>query len=188
MSKRHHLISTCVAVVCLGLAPTGRAAALRPTVVSGVMQQPTSQYYHLTYGAQLDLARKDDAALMRLQYLERPGFHNGGYVDQDFSGAFFFGASVLKGGSLGMNALLGGGYAWGYIKEENVDSPRHESYKLPGIATGLEARWTTSLVDVRLTHQMMICQSSKVQLEAYVAWPFTWTLLSVSTPISFWGG
>ena len=188
MSKRFHLVFSCLAVASLCRATNGLAGTLRPTVVSGVMQQPTSQYYHLAYGAQLDFARKDDAALMRWQYIERPAFHSSGYVDQDFSAAFFFGANVLKKDRFGMTALVGGGYAWGYIKEETVDLPKHESFSLPGIATALEARWTTRLLDVRLTHQVMVCQNSKVELEAYVAWPFTWTLLSISIPIKFEGG
>lgn len=176
-----------VVLALLGNGHAGLAVSIRPTVISGVMQQPTSQYYHLAYGAQLDLARLDDAALMRWQYIERPAYHKGGYVDQDFSGAFFIGASVLKKSQVGVNALLGGGYAWGYLKEEGGDMPRHEGYRLPGIATALEARWTTSSFDVRLTHQVMICQNSQAQAEAYVAWPFTWTLLSVSAPINLGG-
>lgn len=178
---------TTLTLALLWYANAGIAASIRPTAVSGVMQQPTSQYYHLAYGVQLDLARLDDAALMRWQYLERPAFHKSGYIDQDFSGAFFIGANVLKQRQVGVNALIGGGYAWGYLKEDGEGVLRHESYRLPGVATALEARWTTPSFDVRVTHQVMICQNSQAQTEAYVAWPFSWTLLSVSAPINFGG-
>jgi hypothetical protein len=191
MSKAHNLLLNitlaCAVVTFIWLESPALAATVRPAVISGLMQQPTSQYYHFTYGAQMDVARKEDAAIVRWQYLERPAFRRVGYVDQDFSGAMFFGTNVLKSGQFGVNALVGGGYAWGYLKEEGVASPKREGYKLPGMATALEARWTTSLVDVRLAHQVLICQNSKAQLQAYVAWPFTWVLLSLSTPINIGG-
>ncbi|MEI6398827.1 MAG: hypothetical protein WCO71_08665 [Pseudomonadota bacterium] len=170
-----------------GLEPVALAASARPMLLTGLMQQPSSQYYHYVYGGQLDLARKNDVAMLRLQYLERPAFRNAGYVDQDFSAAAMFGKSVLRIGNIGVNALVGGGYAWGYIKDDADVAPRREAYRLPGIATSLEAKWGTNNIDFRLAHQMMICQSSKVQAEAYVAWPFTWFIFSMSTPISIGG-
>jgi hypothetical protein len=167
--------------------PVARAANARPMLLTGLMQQPSSQYYHYVYGGQLDLARQNDVAILRLQYIERPAFRNAGYVDQDFSGAVLFGKSVLTTGNIGVNALVGGGYTWGYIKDDSDVAPRREAYRLPGITTSLEAKWGTSSIDFRLAQQMMICQNSKTQAEAYVAWPFTWLLFSMSTPISIGG-
>ncbi len=163
------------------------AASLRPTVVTGLMQQPSSQYYHYVYGGQVDIARKDDAAYMRLQYLERPAFRSAGYVDQDFSAALFFGKSVYKKGPLGIGALIGTGYNWGYLKEIAGDAPSREAYRMPGIGTGIEGKWSTDRLDVRLSYQTMICQNDRSQIDYYVAWPFSWFLLSASTPINLGG-
>ena len=168
-------------------ATSAVGATLRPTAVTGLMQQPSSQYYHLIYGGQIDIAKKDDAAQMRLQYLERPPFRRVGFVDQDFSGAVFFGKGIIKDKVFGVSALVGGGYAWGYIKEDTEDNPVKNSYKLPGIATALEARWTFKSLDLRATYQTMICQNSKTQLQAYVAWPFNWFLVAASMPVSLGG-
>lgn len=175
-------------VILSGAFSTERvfAASLRPSLLAGLMQQPSSQYYHYVYGGQLDLARKEDAAFMRAQYLERPAFRRAGFVDQDFSAALLFGARVFKYKDLGINAVIGGGYAWGYLKEDAVDVPARESYRLPGIATGIEGRWTGKWIDIRAAYQHMICQNDRDQLEAYVAWPFNWFLVSLSTPIK-WG-
>lgn len=162
-------------------------ASLRPTIVTGLMQQPSSQYYHYVYGGQLDIARKDDVAYMRLQYLERPAFESAGFIDQDFSAAVFFGKSVLKRGGFGVSALVGAGQNWGYLKEAKVDNPRREAYRMPGIGTALEAKWSSARVDLRVSYQTMICQNDRELFDYYVAWPFSWFLLSASTPISFGG-
>ena len=175
-----------VTLLCCPL-PEARAASAWPTLLPGLMQQPSSQYYHYVYGGQLDFARKNDVAMLRLQYLERPAFRNAGYIDQDFSAAAMFGKSVLNVGNIGINALVGWGYTWGYIKDDTDVAPRREGYRLTGVATSLEAKWGTTNIDFRLAHQMMVCQNSKTQAEAYVAWPFSWFLLSLSSPISIGG-
>lgn len=163
------------------------SATIRPTIATGLMQQPSSQYYHLIYGGQLDIAKVDDAAQLRLQYLERPPFRKAGYVDQDFLAGIYFGKSVIRGRFFGASAFIGGGYAWGYIKEDTENSPAKETYKLPGLGTALEARWTIKALDIRGSYQVLICQNSRSQLEAYVAWPFSWFLLTASMPVSVGG-
>jgi hypothetical protein len=162
-------------------------ASIRPTLVNGLMQQPSSQYYHYVYGGQFDIARNDDVAYMRLQYLQRPAFKNAGFVDQDLSSALFFGKSVLKKGSFGIGALVGAGYNWGYIKEIDNATASREVYRMPGIGTAIDGRWTSKAVDIRLSYQIMICQNDRELFRYLVAWPFSWFLLSVSTPIE-WGG
>jgi hypothetical protein len=164
-------------------------ASIRPTLLNGVMQQPASQYYHYVYGAELDLAKNQDAGLFRAQYLQRPIFKNAGYSDQDSSAAFFFGSNLISYGSLGATAFIGGGYAWGYIQKDQTasEAAKKETYRLPGISTSIEARWSLAHLDMRLSHQVMICQNSKDQATAYVAWPFTWFLLSISSPINVGG-
>lgn len=186
MTRLRNIVA-CFVAVCAALGSKALyGASIRPSILTGLMQQPSSQYYHYVYGGQFDLARKEDAAFMRVQYLERPAFHHAGYVDQDFSGALMFGARVLKHGNLGISAVIGGGYAWGYLKEDAAENPQREAYRLPGVATGIEGRWSIKHVDVRISHQLMICQNDRAQLAAYVAWPFTWFLLAVSTPVT-WG-
>jgi len=170
-------------LLALGVfAPAVTAASVRPSVSAGLMVPPSSQYYHYVFGTQLDLARDSDQSLVRIQYLQRPKFSSRGYTDQDFSGLVLLGQSILQRKSLGVTSLIGGGYAWGYIKSE-TDLSDVNSYKIPGIALALEGRWTTDYLDVRFTHQVLVGHSSKEQLNAYVAWPFNWFVLSFSHPI-----
>lgn len=158
------------------------AASIRPSFSSGLMVPPASQYYHFVYGAQLDVAQDLDRSLVRLQYLQRPKFSSRGYSDQDFSGLFLIGQSILRWRTLGVTSLIGGGYAWGYIKSDTEGS-KAERYKLPGLAVALEGRWTPKYLDLRFSHQVLIAHSSNEQLTAYVAWPFNWFVISLSRPI-----
>lgn len=162
------------------------AATLRPSALVGLMTPPSSQYYHYVYGGQIDLARRFDSSLLRIQYLQRPAYTKSGYTDQDFSALGMVGTSVMGKKEYGVTALLGGGYVWGYIKaSENLDD--RNSYKLPGLAVALEAKWSPKFIDVRFAHQVFIGHESQDQLKAYVAWPFNWFVLSAAYPISFGG-
>jgi hypothetical protein len=180
------LIFLLLYVVSFWIAGSSLAATLRPSVLVGLMAPPSSQYYHYVYGGQVDLARRFDTSLVRVQYLQRPAFTETGYTDQDFSALAMLGTSVLGKKEFGVTALFGGGYVWGYIKaSENPDDKN--SYKLPGLAVALEARWSPKLIDVRFAHQVLVAHESKDQLKAYVAWPFNWFVLSASYPISIGG-
>ena len=141
------------------------AASVRPSFSAGLMVPPSSQYYHYVFGTQIDLARESDRSLIRLQYLQRPKFTSRGYTDQDFSGLIFIGQSLLQRKSVGVTSLIGGGYAWGYIKSV-ADSDEVNSYKIPGLAVSLEGRWSTDYLDVRFAHQVLIGHSAKEQLNA----------------------
>ena len=174
-------------VVMLSTTAVTQAASLRPSILAGFMSQPSSQYYNYVYGGQVDFARAKESVLIRLQYIERPEFRSGGYVDQDFSSMFFVGKSLLQRGSLGVTALVGGGYAWGYLKSTQTESYVRNGYRLPGIGSALEGRWASKNWDIRLTHQVLICQGYKDQLQAYVAWPFNWFLISISHPLTISG-
>jgi hypothetical protein len=173
-------------IVCLlGVMLTSQwadAASFRPSFAAGLMVPPSSQYYHYVYGAQVDLARKFDQSLVRIQYLQRPKFTSHGYLDQDFSGLVLVGQSIFRHKNLGVTSLVGGGYAWGYIKSTE-GAPEQNSYKLPGLAVAIEGRWSPKLMDIRLAHQVLIAHGSTEQLNAYVTWPFNWFVLSISRPI-----
>lgn len=162
------------------------AATLRPSALVGLMTPPSSQYYHYVYGSQIDLAGRFDSSLMRIQYLQRPAYSKSGYTDQDFSALGMIGTSVMGKKEFGITALFGGGYVWGYIKASENPSDKN-SYKLPGLAVALEARWTPKFIDVRFAHQVFIGHEAQDQLKAYVAWPFNWFVLSAAYPISVGG-
>jgi hypothetical protein len=175
-----------VFLICLWLLPLvgnpAIAASIRPSFSAGLMVPPSSHYYHYVFGTQIDLAREFDRSLIRLQYLQRPKFTSRGYTDQDFSGLVLLGQSILQRKNIGVTTLIGGGYAWGYIKSVH-DSSDMDSYKIPGLAVALEGRWSIDYLDVRLAHQVLVGHSTSEQLNAYVAWPFNWFVLSFSHPI-----
>lgn len=180
------IILLSVFVTHFGVAGSALAATLRPSALVGFMTPPSSQYYHYVYGGQVDLARSFDSSLMRIQYLQRPAYSKSGYTDQDFSALAMIGTSVMGKKEYGITALTGGGLVWGYIKaSENQDDKN--SYRLPGLAVAIEARWSPKYIDVRFAHQVLIGHESQDQLKAYVAWPFNWFVISAAYPISVGG-
>lgn len=179
-----------IVVLCLAInvwiPGSSLAATLRPSALVGLMTPPSSHYYHYVFGGQVDLAQTGDLSLMRIQYLQRPAYSKSGYRDQDFSALAMFGTSVFGEQEFGVSGLAGGGYVWGYIKSTENPNDKN-SYKLPGIAVALEARWSPKFIDVRFAHQVLIAHESEDHLKAYVAWPFNWFLLSAAYPISIGG-
>ena len=171
----------------IGLATSGLCFgfSVRPSADAGLMQQPTSQYYHAVRGGHFDAANEKESLVARIAYTERPEFIDAGYRDRDFAAWIQFGQKLVNYGNVGISAFAGAGEVWGYIKDDKPSKARREDFSLPGLALSMEASSTWDHFDMRLGHSIFAGQKDKTQLESFVVWPYTFFYLSLATPISF---
>lgn len=167
------------------------AVSMRPVAVTGVMQQPTSQYYHWIYGGMFDVGPTPGLSL-RASYFERPAFHSAGYVDQEFLAFAQMGGLIARKSIIDIYGFIGGGRVWGYLKEDNSEvasTPvRRETFAMPAAAFSMEASLSLGLVDMRIGHSQIVCMGTSDQVKSKVAWPYTTYYLTATIPIEFGPG
>jgi len=149
---------------------------------SGVMTQPSSNYYHAVYGGYFDLGSDDRWIFSRISYVERPKYSASGYIDQDYASSVVIGTKVTKAKTHGLLAGIGGGIVGGYIKPDpNYSDATGEkrSYKLPGLVTMIEYTLDWNHIDLGFGHQTFIGHAESEQLKAYVAWPYNFILIRI---------
>lgn len=174
------------------LAPfQAQAISVRPIAATGVMQQPTSQYYHWIYGGILDVGPTDDLSV-RASYFERPAFRSAGYVDQEFLSFLQAGGSISRRSVFDIYGYVGAGRVWGYIKEdlpkENADTAKRETFSMPALALSMEAGISVGLLDLRLGHSMAVCLGANDQIKTKVAWPYSTYYMTATIPVEFGPG
>ena len=148
---------------------------------TGVMQQPTSHYYHLTYGTYLEAASDKKGFLFRLRYAERPKFSTTDFEDQEQAMFTTLGTQVLKSKYGALYGYFGGGNIKGSIRSKESNTTR--TYELSGLTT--EISWAVHFkhFEVALEHQTFVGLASQHEVEAYVGWPFNFYRLSIGTNI-----
>jgi len=150
---------------------------------AGLMQQPTSQYYHYVYGSYAEVSTDDRKVYLKALYLERPRFNASGFSDQEFVGFGFIGTQLTSAKKpYAINALVGGGKISGYIRQNNSDGEQSyssRSYALNGAALGVEASMTFSKFHASLFHQTFIGLSSQEDYDADVVWPFNFFVAKI---------
>lgn len=172
-------------LVCMFAGPAGHSYALglRTTAMTGLLQQPASQYYHLIYGGSADVQLYRSWSL-RGTYLERPAFSNAGFIDQDFLGYVETGCSFFKHKYGNILGFVGAGRAWGYVKQDPIfekdPSLSRSDYKMNVLALSMEAEFDLGYVDARLGHVMHVGQGDKTQTQSKVAWPYSAYYVSLS--------
>lgn len=162
-------------------ASASYGAVFQGALTSGVMQQPTSSYYHVIYGAQVDLSSKSDGLILRGSYFERPAFKSVGYTDKDYGWSGLLGSKLAGQKNHVFLAFFGGARVFGYVKavspsEEGVS--RDRSFHLPGITAAMEYRWQGERFFLGAGHQAIIGIGDSAQTDAFVAWPFSLFTLS----------
>lgn len=167
------------------------AVSIRPVAATGVMQQPTSQYYHWMYGGIFDVGPTPNLSL-RGSYFERPAFHSAGFVDQEFMSFIQGGGSITRKNVFDIYGFAGLGRVWGYIKEDLAkDDPapiRRETYSMPSIVLSMEAGVALAALDLRIGHSQIVCMGSRDQVSTKVAWPYTSYYLTATLPLEFGPG
>ncbi len=160
----------------LGSSSQLYAAVFGLGTTAGVMQQPTSHYYHATYGAELTAGTSSEAFLVRSTYLERPEFRGGDYADKDYGWFFLLGSKVTKKPHHGLYAYFGGGRMAGYTKTSvatNSGASAKSNYIQSGLVTGVDYAVTIGHFELAAEHMLFVGAVDEFQLRSYVGWPFT---------------
>jgi hypothetical protein len=166
----------CACVVALTGARAASAVTFKVASTGGLMQQPTSHYYHAVYGGYVEAGADSDAFVARFQYVERPEFDDAGYADKDYGSFGMIGTKVTKAKDHGLYAFFGGGRMAGYVRAQEATRGQtaadERSYALPGPTVAVEYQYHWKRLALAVNHQSFVGYVDKAQTDAYVAWPF----------------
>lgn len=145
------------------------------------MQQPTSHYYHLIYGASAQGGTTAEGLLVRGTYWQRPAFNAAGYRDQDYGWWGLVGTKVTKEKDRGLYAYCGFGRIGGYVS----DLAQHQTstYLVNGPVFDVEYELHYGRLSLAAGHQQFIGYVSQYQVDAYVAWPFSFFTVNVGVTL-----
>jgi hypothetical protein len=142
----------------------------------GLMQQPTSHYYHAVYGGFFEVGSDTEKFLGRAAYIERPEFRSVGFIDKDYGYFAMAGTKVTKTKNHGLFAFMGFGKMAGYIKADPTSAEASDlqsrNYSMPGPTALLEYMWRFHGLTIAANHQTFVGYQDQTQLKAYVAWPY----------------
>lgn len=163
------------------------AATFKVATTGGLMQQPTSHYYHAIYGASFEGGTDSQKFLVRGSYLERPEFDNAGFKDKDYGFFTAAGTKITKEKTHGLYAFFGLGRMAGYVKADEDTEVSGEAterdFAVSGPTAILEYVFRWKMLDLAVNHQTFIGYVDETQLNAFVAWPYNF--FQVSTGIAW---
>ena len=119
MSWKFAKIAGFVAVI---LGSTTEASVYKLGITSGLMQQPTSNYFHHVYGGYFEVGPDKEWLLLRLGYIERPVFESQGFVDQETFSYLAVGHAFPFTGPFSFVCHIGGAQVRGFVGE-NLQIP-----------------------------------------------------------------
>ncbi len=146
-------------------------------LISGVMLQPNSQYFHSTYGGAFTLSSPYANLHATLSYIERPKFSASGFSDQEAGVFLVLGREIPLKRNLLLSAAAGIGRQQGFLESPRLDL--HRNYHLDGLSTLGELRYSFSPYTFSLIHQTFVGIDGHEQLRSYVAWPFNFFNLAI---------
>ena len=172
-----------IAVLCCGVWPRAARAATKWShgtyVGVGSMQQPSSQYYLLIYGANAFIEHNPTKTGISITAVGRPAFASGNYEEQDYGGFVELHQTVATRGSFSLGAGFGGGQMRGYVKSTGEVEERSD-YKMGGPSATIDLRYTAkkgSGFTAQLSHTLLPGLSTSAQTKAWVAWPWSIVML-----------
>jgi len=145
---------------------------------SGLMQQPTSSYYHAVYGGALEAGNQKESFLIRLGYLERPRFELNGFRDQEFFSYVMVGTRVLQRKSHNLLAHVGVGRAQGVLAE-TAEGGEDRHFGMTTLAVSMEYALRLGGFEWGLGHQMLLGNKSAYQSRSQVVWPYSFFLMKL---------
>ena len=177
-----------LAVLFCFLSPSLYGVTWDAGTLNGVMVQPTSNYYHMVYGAYVGMQTESEKLGWQAGYLERPLFKDEGFADKEWSYYAVLGSKLVETSSKTFGVW--GGVGWsrvsGYIKplanaaEEAAALPERD-FLIDGPAADLELYLRWHAVRLSLAHQTFVGFASAMQTSAYVAWPYNFLMLKLGT-------
>lgn len=166
-------------------ATSATAATFGILTTAGVMQQPTSHYYHACYGTSIDASTEKQGFVARVSYIERPEFsttvtsetsEKTQFHDKEYAIFGLFGTKATKTRSHGLYVFFGGGRVNGYI---NSSSGLDRKFSLPGASAVAEYQLHKNNFILAAGHQTFAGYVDDVQLKALVAWPYNFFHASI---------
>lgn len=145
---------------------------------SGLMQQPSSQYFLLGYSGSFLFSHAKTGAGLAITGVGREPFKSGEYVEQDYGGMIEFRKRVATWKSVQLSAGLGAGEMRGFVKRSG-DTPLRSDYRMRGASTTIEASWVppkASGLNIFVNHTLFTGFSTRTQSEARVAWPWSFAM------------
>jgi hypothetical protein len=149
-------------------------------ILGGALQQPTSQYFHTGYGAEVSMAAKNESVGIRLLYFERPKFRSQGFEDQDRGYAALVSTSFWQKNKYLLLGGVGIGRFEGYTREINDRlgiEPRE--FGISGLNVWSQFARDFGPLRIALSHWCHVGYGGQDQFEAVVAWPFNIYALSL---------
>jgi hypothetical protein len=173
--------------IVIVFATAGKAYPVEFTLGSagGLMQQPSSEYYHFVQGAFVQLITSQSNHGVRLSYWERPVFRSNSFQDQEFGAVAVAQFAVRRGKNWRGNLGIGAGRVQGYISALDERGVRTTSsrFHIDGLASELSLQWKLGRLHFGIDHGMMIGLGPKIETEAYVAWPYQTIFINIGISI-----
>ena len=154
------------------------AATIKIAGTVGLMQQPTSHYYHGIIGLQLEGVFKNGDILVQGDVFGRPVHKMGSFEEQEFGYLLLIGHNVLQTKYQTVSAYGGIGRMFGKLSSiDDSKRPIKRSYAMtgPSFSAKYELRYLSS--GIGLSHTTIIGYRDLDQLKAYVVWPFNFFTL-----------
>jgi hypothetical protein len=140
----------------------------------GLVQQPTSQYFHAGYGVSLWAATTSARFGLRATYFERPKFRSNSFEDQDRGGAFLAYGSIWSKSRLRLLAGAGFGRFNGYVRPQTTSSEfETRNYGIPGAVVWAQLTQNFGPLQLGLSHWTLAGYAGQEQFDALVVWPFS---------------
>lgn len=177
----------CIISILLSYGINSYGAVYKIGSLTGIMKQPSSNYYHFTYGGYGEFGNEKETILLRIGYVERPLYSELGFQDQESMIFAILGTKILNNKWHGLYAYFGYGEVTGFIKaDDNIDPNLQgvkRDFRLPGPTAAIEYNLRLFKLDIALSHQTLIGYTDNEQLRAYVAWPYNFIFLKIGMSI-----
>jgi hypothetical protein len=156
--------------MCLSWCAPALAVSTEVQSIAGVMQQPSSHYYHAIVGAAVKHAFTPRFEV-QATYWQRPKNSGNGYEDQDRGLTAGIATKLNSSKRYSLLSGIGAGAISGYIKK--TDSGETRNYRISGLSLDLSAKLHLDNVSIGVMHQAFTGFGSQLETKAFVGWPFS---------------
>jgi hypothetical protein len=176
-----HICALLIMWVAVIVPSHAQAITMHAGTSGGLMQQPTSNYYHAVYGGYLQVSTDNESLLLKASHSERPEFNANGFSDKETFSMGFLGSHFSKEKDRGLYAFIGGGETYGYIKSEEAEGEIQQirAFKMNGPAFSMEYLFRIGPLDLAINHMLFVGYGGEVEFESNVAWPYNITQLQI---------
>lgn len=144
----------------------------------GLMQQPTSSYFHQVVGGYADAYSDDRSLFLRLGRIQRPEFRSAGFIDQEIYHFGMVGTSLVGAKWFDLEAAAGVGQVTGSLTPVSTELDTR-FFEVSGSVLSLEGKMIWEIFEVGLSHQLFTGFRTQDQIDINVVWPYVFMQLRV---------